>query len=65
MRNFQPHCLLDTQTQAVAVDVSRHIVQALSVEQSLWIHQAFAHLLDAAVNVTAHNVDLLNQLAFN
>ena len=55
--------LLDAHAHAVTVDVGGHVVHALGVEEHLGIGQALTHLLDAAVDVSADDVDLLHRLA--
>ena len=47
----------------MAVDVCGHIVHALGVQEHLGIGQVLTHLLDAAVDITADNVNLLHCLA--
>ena len=63
VRHLDAQGFLNAQAQAVAVHVSRHVVHALAVEQALLVSEAFAHFLNATVNITRHNVDFFHELA--
>ena len=62
--HLHPQPLLDTPAERMAVLRRPEVVEAVGKRQRLGVGQAFAHLLDAAVDVTAMHVELADDLAF-
>ena len=62
-RNLDARRPLDTHAQRVAVLVRAQVVQPVRESQRLWISQAFAQLLNAAMDITQHGIDFLHRLA--
>ena len=64
LAHLQPQTLLDAHAECVSVLRGSEIVQTVGQGQCLRIGQALAHLLDAAVYVSAVYVELADDLAF-
>ena len=62
--HLDAHRLFDAHTECVPVVMGAQIVQAVGQCQGLRIGEAFAHLLDAPVNVSAVYVQLLDDFPF-
>ena len=61
--HLHAHGLLDAHAQRVAVLHGAQVVQTVGQGQCLRVGQAFVHLLDAAVDVSAVHVNLVDVLA--
>ena len=62
--HLDAHRLFDAHAQCMAVMMSAQIVQTVGQCQGLWIGEAFAHLFNASVNVSAVYVQLLDDFPF-
>ena len=64
LAHLDAHGIFDTHTECMTIVMSCQIIQTVGQSQCLWIGEAFAHLFDASVNVTAVYVQLLDDFTF-
>ena len=62
--DLDTHCFLDAHAECMAVLVCSQIIEPVGQCQSLRIGEAFVHLLDPTVYISAVGVELFDGFAF-